>query len=29
VKPGWLVCRLTEEGYRALGKAPPKGTFAG
>ncbi|MXN63688.1 hypothetical protein GR183_02125 [Stappia sp. GBMRC 2046] len=23
IKPDWLVCRLTEEGYRALGKAPP------
>ena len=23
VNPGWLVCRLTEEGYRALGKLPP------
>ena len=24
VKPGWLVCRLTEEGYRVLGKKIPK-----
>jgi hypothetical protein len=24
VKPGWLVCRLTEAGYRALGKNPPQ-----
>jgi hypothetical protein len=29
VKPGWLVCRLTEEGYRALGKLPPRRTFGG
>ena len=25
VKPGWFVCRLTEAGYRALGKSPPRG----
>ena len=25
VRPDWLVCRLTAEGFRALGKAPPKG----
>jgi hypothetical protein len=24
VKPDWLVCRLTEQGYRALGKNPPR-----
>ncbi len=29
VKPGWLVCRLTEEGYRALGKLPPRRSFGG
>lgn len=23
IKPDWLVCRLTVEGYRALGKTPP------
>jgi hypothetical protein len=23
VKPDWLVCRLTEAGYRALGSEPP------
>jgi hypothetical protein len=23
-KPDWLVCRLTPEGYRALGQHPPK-----
>jgi len=23
VKLNWLVCRLTESGYRALGKKPP------
>ena len=23
IKPDWLVCRLTEAGYRALGAAPP------
>jgi hypothetical protein len=27
VKPGWLVCRLTEQGYRALGKNPPRRSF--
>ena len=29
VKPGWLVCRLTEQGYRALGKSPPRRSFDG
>lgn len=24
VKPGWYVCRLTDEGYRALGETPPQ-----
>lgn len=24
VRPGWLVCRLTPAGYRALGKDSPK-----
>ena len=24
VKPDWLVCRLTEAGYRALGHEPPQ-----
>src|SRR5215204_4147493 len=23
LKPGWLVCKLTPAGYRALGQAPP------
>ena len=23
VKPSWLVCRLTEAGYRVLGAVPP------
>ena len=23
LKPGWLVCKLTPAGYRALGRAPP------
>ena len=23
IKPGWLVCRLTEAGYRVLGATPP------
>ncbi|WP_439575894.1 hypothetical protein [Phreatobacter sp.] len=23
VKPDWLVCRLTAEGYRAVGREPP------
>lgn len=23
LKPDWLVCRLTAEGYRALGREPP------
>ena len=27
VKPGWFVCRLTEQGYRALGKNPPRRPF--
>ncbi len=25
IKPDWLVCRLTEAGYRALGSEPPSG----
>jgi hypothetical protein len=25
MKPKWFVCRLTEQGYRALGHAGPKG----
>jgi hypothetical protein len=25
IKPEWLVCRLTPEGYRALGHAAPAG----
>jgi hypothetical protein len=25
LKPGWLVCRLTPEGYRVLGETPPGG----
>jgi hypothetical protein len=29
IKPDWLVCRLTPEGYRALGKAPPKSDQVG
>jgi hypothetical protein len=29
VKPGWLVCRLTDQGYRALGKIPPRRSFDG
>lgn len=24
VKPDWLVCRLTEAGYRVLGHEPPR-----
>jgi hypothetical protein len=24
IKPDWLVCRLTEQGYRALGVEPPR-----
>jgi hypothetical protein len=28
-KPGWLVCRLTDQGYRALGKNPPGRSFDG
>ena len=27
VKPGWFVCRLTEAGYRALGKKVPRRAF--
>jgi hypothetical protein len=23
IKPDWLVCRLTEAGYRVLGSEPP------
>ncbi len=23
IKPNWLVCRLTEAGYRILGRNPP------
>jgi hypothetical protein len=23
IKPDWLVCRLTDAGYRALGRQPP------
>lgn len=23
IKPNWLVCRLTDEGYRVLGETPP------
>lgn len=23
VKPDWLVCKLTAEGYRAIGRKPP------
>ena len=23
IKPDWLVCRLTEAGYRVLGGEPP------
>lgn len=29
VKPDWLVCRLTAEGFRALGKQPPGGEAPG
>jgi hypothetical protein len=29
IKPEWLVCRLTEAGYRVLGQEPPKRTPAG
>lgn len=25
IKPDWLVCRLTAEGYRVLGRTPPGG----
>jgi hypothetical protein len=28
IKPDWLVCRLTEAGYRALGSEPPPGAEA-
>lgn len=24
LKPDWLVCRLTEAGWRAIGREPPK-----
>ena len=24
IKPEWLVCRLTDEGYRVLGETPPE-----
>jgi hypothetical protein len=24
IRPDWLVCRLTEAGYRALGAVPPQ-----
>jgi hypothetical protein len=24
IKPDWLVCRLTEAGYRVLGETPPE-----
>jgi hypothetical protein len=24
VKPDWMVCRLTEAGYRVLGRTPPQ-----
>lgn len=26
IKPDWLVCRLTEAGYRVLGSDPPPGS---
>jgi len=26
VKPDWLVCKLTAEGYRVVGMEPPTGT---
>ncbi len=29
VRPDWLVCRLTAEGFLALGKAPPIGEASG
>jgi hypothetical protein len=29
IKPDWLVCRLTPDGYRALGVAPPSAAAAG
>jgi hypothetical protein len=28
IKPDWLVCRLTDAGYRALGAEPPAGAPA-
>jgi hypothetical protein len=28
IKPDWLVCRLTDAGYRVLGVAPPAGSAA-
>jgi len=29
VRPDWLVCRLTAEGFLVLGKAPPIGEASG
>jgi hypothetical protein len=29
IKPDWLVCRLTEAGYRVLGSEPPPAPAAG
>jgi hypothetical protein len=29
IKPNWLVCRLTDEGYRVLGEAPPAAIRSG
>jgi len=26
VRPDWLVCKLTAEGYRVLGRTPPAAT---
>jgi hypothetical protein len=26
IKPDWMVCRLTADGFRALGRTPPGGT---
>ncbi len=26
IKPDWLVCRLTADGFRALGRTPPAGS---
>ncbi len=28
IKPDWLVCRLTDAGYRVLGAEPPAGRAA-